>query len=362
MRVVQLGPYPPPHGGVQTNLVAIRDYLRRHGHACDAVNLTRFRREDADGVHYPVGAVALMRLLWRLPADILHLHFGGDLTPRLLGLALFCSLLPGRKTILTFHSGGYPGSPAGQTAARATLRGFVLRRLDGLIGVNPEIAALFLKFGVREERIRTILPFAVQPPDRSLPLPERLVAFLNAHSPALLTVGLLEPEYDLPMQIECLAEILRQYPRAGLLIVGAGSLEESLRALIASKPYRDHVLLYGDMPHALTLRATLECDVLVRTTLYDGDSVSVREALYIGTPVIATDNGMRPEGVHLIPASDPARLRDAVCQLVSRERAPKATGGDGQENIRAVAEFYDEILRERPQSGSTRGVAGYRRG
>ena len=29
MRVVQLGPYPPPHGGVQTNLVAIREYLRR---------------------------------------------------------------------------------------------------------------------------------------------------------------------------------------------------------------------------------------------------------------------------------------------------------------------------------------------
>ena len=60
MKVVQLGPYPPPHGGVQTNLVAIRDYLRRHGHACDAVNLTRFRREDTDGVYYPVGAVALI--------------------------------------------------------------------------------------------------------------------------------------------------------------------------------------------------------------------------------------------------------------------------------------------------------------
>jgi glycosyltransferase involved in cell wall biosynthesis len=216
-----------------------------------------------------------------------------------------------------------------------------------LIGVNPEIAALFSKFGVRQERIRTILPFAVQPPDRSLPLPERLAAFLNAHSPALLTVGLLEPEYDVPMQIDCMAEILGQYPGAGLLIVGAGSLEESLRAHIASTPYRDHVLLYGDMPHALTLRVTLECDVLLRTTLYDGDSVSVREALYIGTPVIATDNGMRPEGVQLIPASDSGRLRDAVCQVLSREREPKATGGDGQENIRAVAEFYEEVLRAR---------------
>ena len=101
MKVVQLGPYPPPHGGVQTNLVAIREYLRRHGYPCDVINLTRFRREDGDGVYYPIGAAALMRLLWRLPADIVHLHFGGDLTPRLLGLALFCTLLPGRKTVLT---------------------------------------------------------------------------------------------------------------------------------------------------------------------------------------------------------------------------------------------------------------------
>src|SRR4029077_15292030 len=167
-----------------------------------------------------------------------------------------------RKTILTFHSGGYPGSPAGQTAAPATLRGFVLCRLHGLIGVNSEIAALFAKFGVRRERIRTILPFAVQPPDRSLPLPERLAAFLEAPSPALLTVGLLEPEYDLPMQINAMAEILERHPRAGLLIVGAGSLEESLRARVAGTPYRDHVLLYGDMPHELTLRATLDCDLL----------------------------------------------------------------------------------------------------
>ena len=96
------------------------------------------------------------------------------------------------------------------------------------------------------------------------------------------------------------------------------------------------------MPHAVTLRATLECDALLRTTLYDGDSVSVREALYIGTPVIATDNGMRPEGVHLIPPSDPGRLRDAVCDVLTGKRVRRAPGGDGQENIRAVVQFYEE--------------------
>ena len=344
MRVVQLGPYPPPHGGVQTNLVAIRNLLRASGHECLAINLTRHRSENRDGVYYPNGAAELMRLLARIPADILHLHFGGDLTRRLLGLAAFCTALPGRRCVMTFHSGGYPGSPAGQTAAPGTLRGFVLRRFDGLIAVNAEIAAMFGKFGVPARRIRTILPFAVSPPDRSLPLPDRLAAFFAAHRPVLLTVGLLEPEYDLALQIDVLGQVREQHPEAGLIIAGSGSLEASLRAHIAAQPWRDHVLLYGDMPHAVTMRATLECDALLRTTLYDGDSVSVREALYIGTPVIASDNGMRPEGVRLIPAQNAGRLRDAICAVLADDGARRPPAGDGQENIRAVLEFYREIL------------------
>jgi glycosyltransferase involved in cell wall biosynthesis len=344
MRVVQLGPYPPPHGGVQTNLVAIRDLLRATGHECLAVNLTRNRREDGDGVYYPRSASELMRLLARLKADILHLHFGGDLTRRLLSLALFCTALPGRRTVLTFHSGGYPGSPAGQTAAPATLRGFVLRRFDGLIGVNQEISAMFGKFGVPDRRIRTILPYVVYPPDRALALPDRLAAFMAAHRPVLLTVGLLEPEYDLPLQIDLLGRIREQHPNAGLIIAGSGSLEAALRAHIAAQPWRDHILLYGDMPHAVTLRATRECDALLRTTLYDGDSVSVREALYLGTPVIATDNGMRPEGVHLITPRNPDRLLAAVFEILAAPDPRRAPAGDGQENIRSVVEFYDEIL------------------
>jgi glycosyltransferase involved in cell wall biosynthesis len=319
MKVIQLGPYPPPHGGVQTNLVAIREYLLARGHSCLAINLTRFRRNGGDGVHYPRNAVSLARLLFQTPADILHLHYGGDLTHRLLLLAFLCSLLPGRKVVLTFHSGGYPSSPAGQTAGPRTLRGFILRRLNGLIAVNPEIAALLRKFGVRPERVRTIPPFAVRIPGRALAIPDSLRSFMASHSPLLLTVGLLEIEYDLSLQIEVTGEILQRFPRAGLILVGSGSLEAELRRQVASKPYAESVILCGDVAHAAALRVMLECDVLLRTTIYDGDSIAVREALCIGIPVIATDNGMRPPGVRLITASNRDQLRDALVEtLVDR--------------------------------------------
>src|SRR5215210_3485148 len=116
MRVLFLGPFPPPHGGVQTNLVALREYLRRRAIPSSVINLTRHRRPQADDVYYPRGAAALVRLLLRLRYDVAHLHIGGNLSGRLVGLAFVLTLLPGKKVVLTFHSGGYPSSPGGRSA------------------------------------------------------------------------------------------------------------------------------------------------------------------------------------------------------------------------------------------------------
>ncbi|HEX8984680.1 MAG TPA: hypothetical protein VF767_04590, partial [Bryobacteraceae bacterium] len=87
MRVLLLGPYPPPQGGVQTNLVAIRDRLRRRGYACAVINLHRFRSAREEGVFHPASAAATLRLLASLRYDIAHLHIGGEVPARLLGLA-----------------------------------------------------------------------------------------------------------------------------------------------------------------------------------------------------------------------------------------------------------------------------------
>lgn len=343
MKVLLLGPYPPPHGGAQTNLVAIRSFLLNQQIPCDVINLTRFRRADAEGVYYPRNAFQVLGHLLRVRYDVIHLHIGGNLTGRLLGLCLVCSLLPWARTVLTFHSGGYPSSKQGRSARPFSLRGFVFRRLDGLIGVNPEIMDLFRKLGVRPERARLILPYIF--PDEPFPqeLPQPLGAFYQTHWPVAITVGLLEPEYDLPLQIEVLAELRERSPNAGLVIIGSGSLETQLRGLIRSKPYADHIALCGDVPHAVTLRAVSGSTLFLRTPLYDGDSIAVREALHLGIPVIATDNGMRPEGVTLIPPSNPTALLRAIEEQLSQPpRRPSGAEAD-QQNIRAVLDFYKEL-------------------
>jgi glycosyltransferase involved in cell wall biosynthesis len=348
MTVLMVGAYPPPHGGLQTNLVAIREYLRERGHRCPVINISRHRRAPADDVYYPHSALGLLRLLWTLRYDIIHLHFGGNLTPRLLGLCLAATLAPKSKCVLTFHSGGYATSPAGRTASPWTIRGAVFRRLDRVITVNEEIFRLFLRFGVPRDRIRLIYPFSV-PRNRAAGFPQEMERFFQAHTPVLLSVGLLEPEYDLPLQIDALGEIRRDHPNAGLILIGSGSLENALRDQIRAQRWRDHILLCGDVPHPVTLHAITRCDVLLRTTLYDGDAISIREALYLGTPVVATDNQMRPPGVRLIPISDAGALRRAVTEALGEKTNQERLSG-GEENLQAVLALYEELLSDQGET------------
>jgi glycosyltransferase involved in cell wall biosynthesis len=99
------------------------------------------------------------------------------------------------------------------------------------------------------------------------------------------------------------------------------------------------------VPHAATLRAIAEADLLLRTTLYDGDSVAVREALHLGTPVIVTDNGMRPAGVRLIPAQDKAALCSAIEASLDGPRSrPEPSAAGAEDNIEAVLKLYEELV------------------
>ncbi|PYV46766.1 MAG: hypothetical protein DMG92_17475 [Acidobacteria bacterium] len=348
MKVLQLGPYPPPHGGIQTHVVALREMLRQRGVHCAVVNLTRTRRPSSDGVYYPSSGLQVLWLLLRRRYDVLHLHIGGRIWPRQLALGILCSMLPGGKSVLTFHSGGYPSSVEGVSTTRRSVKAWVFRRFDRIIAVNPEIAAFFGRLGVRPERIRMISPHSL-PANHlsdSSELPPSVESFFRDHHPLLITVGLLEKEYDLPLQIDTMARIREKFPTAGLLIIGSGSLHEALKQHIEKKSYAEHVLLYGDLPHAATLQTISRADLMLRTTWYDGDALSVREALHFGLPIIATDNGMRPEGVRLIPARDGDPLLAAIDTILQNPRQqgqpPKQTE-DG--NLLEVLRLYQELAR-----------------
>src|SRR5215471_17987111 len=110
MKVLELGPYPPPYGGIQTHLVALVEGLRKRGTSCEVMNLTRFRRPSRDGIFYPSNSLSVLLRLLLHRYDIIHLHIGGRIWPRQLVLGLLISALPGTRSVLTLHSGASAAS------------------------------------------------------------------------------------------------------------------------------------------------------------------------------------------------------------------------------------------------------------
>jgi glycosyltransferase involved in cell wall biosynthesis len=347
MKIVQLGPYPPPHGGVQTNLVAIRDFVRRQGSSCAVINITRHRQAELDDVYFPHSSTELVWDLFSKRYDLVHLHIGGGIPLRVQALALAATSVPWAKSILTLHSGGFPSSPEGKAATRSSFLAFVLRRFRYIIGVNQEMIEFFVRLGVPRSRTRLILPHSVAVAQMADHLPEPLAGFFAQYDRVLVAVCGLEPEYDIPRQIEALKAVLDAVPRTGLAVLGSGSQKSIIEQQVANCSYRDHILMCGDVPHAVTLRAIAESEILLRTTLYDGDAISIREALYLQTPVIATDNGMRPAGVHLIPIGDTNALVLAIKKVLESHPAHQPRPERDDSNLAAVFSLYEEALGKR---------------
>ncbi len=344
MHIVQLGPYPPPEGGVCRNILAIREQLVKNGHQCSVIATSKSPKIVAEpDVYHPQNPFQLIKLLSRLKFDILHVHVGGELPRRVLAFLLVCSYFGWQRSVFTLHSGGY-ASEKSKTARKYSLAGFVFRRFKRIISVNTLMVKMFEKFGVDKKRLRLILPFALQNPDPSVEIPPSFKTFAKNQHPFLLSVSLLEDEYDLFLQIDSLERVLEKLPEAGLMIVGSGSLESEIKAAIANKSYAHKIYLAGNVEHKITLHLINECDILIRTTKFDGDAISVREALHLETPVITTDNQMRPEGVHLIPIQNSQALSEMILYLATKPEKNKTPPHSDSRNIEEVIKLYQEIL------------------
>ena len=327
-------------------MLAIRDELQKNGHECSIIATAKSTRISPEpNVYRPGSPQNLIKLLARIDYDILHLHVGGEISKRVLGLIAACAFFGRGKSVFTLHSGGYPLSEAGKAARENSVRGVIFRQFERIIAVNPLIAEVFERYGVAKNKINVIYPFSLQKPDENVEIPQKLKDFAEKHQPFLLTVGLLEDTYDLFMQIDGMEKVLQRFPKAGLMIVGSGSLEEKLKKAIASKNYRENIFLAGDVEHKITLHLINQCDILLRTTLFDGDAISVREALFLDKHVIATDNGMRPPEVHLIPKHDLNALVESIERLAGSAKAPNADKKADRENITSVLQIYEEVFK-----------------
>jgi glycosyltransferase involved in cell wall biosynthesis len=155
-----------------------------------------------------------------------------------------------------------------------------------------------------------------------------LLAWIGRHRPLFSTVLFFRPEYGFDLLVNGLARLRRLYPSFGCLVMGSGEQRAEAGTRVREAGLEESILLLGDVDHDACLALMSVCDVFLRPTLEDGDSISVREALSLGVPVVASRVGARPAGTILFHPGDVEEMLAKVelAMAVKKDCQPQAAG------------------------------------
>lgn len=135
----------------------------------------------------------------------------------------------------------------------------------------------------------------------------------------ILTVSRLSPEKNLNLALEILALVRQKYPSTGLVIVGAGPEEQSLKLKVKSLKLEGAVEFVGWQNELASFYKT--ANVFLQTSLFEGYGLSLVEAGLSGLPVVTTSVGMAEELEHgkdayIYPAERPDFFAAGIIELV----------------------------------------------
>ena len=330
MKVLLVGDFPPPHGGVAVHVEVLFRAIRAAGGTCEVLDIGKGQL-PADGV-VPAGHVARFTTLlgsYAARGFRIHVHTSGA-NPRswmLAGICAAAGAVSGKAPLITFHSGLCPAwiaeSPVRQHVARA-----VASRFGHVIAVSDGIRDCMLACGVAADRVEVMPAFSSSFLEPGAP-PQGFAAVRAGAQP--LFVAMLAPGkvYGHEILLNAFERVRAQVPTARLALYGLGS--ESVKA--------EGVTGFGELHRPAALAVIAGGDVFVRPTLADGDSVSVREALALGRLVVATRVGNRPPEVRLVAAGDAQALAlgllEAAAEIVARpvRGAPAAPAADSTHRL-----------------------------
>jgi len=158
--------------------------------------------------------------------------------------------------------------------------------------------------------------------------------------------------------LEAFASGPARIPNAKLVLAGDGGLRDEIGRQVRDLGIAGKVHFLGrraDIPEVLAA-----CDVFALASLWEGNPLSVMEAMAAGLPVVVTAVGGVPELVAsetqgiLVPPGDPQALSTALLRLATDPAMRRAMGlaaakraqseFDDRNMVEAYESLYDELL------------------
>ncbi len=333
----------------------LREFMEREGVACMSCE-ARTRAE------YFLGLLRLMRYLRRERVGILHTHL---FEPSAVGLAAgVLARTPGR--VMTRHYSNYHTRIGKRWHVRVDQ--LCNRMSHTVIAVSQHTADHIVhEEGAPREKVHVVvngIDFSrVKVSDQDVPA--RLRQEWCPDGGHLLVVpGRLHPEKGHTYFFQALP-LIRQRLACPVvaLVAGAGPFEAAYREEVRSLGCEDSVRFLGFRKDISNVIAA--ADLVVLPSVAEAFGLVVAEALYLGTPIVATHVGGIPEIVEdgidgvLVPPADTKALADAIVSLLgdSERRCRLANAGrerarerfSFEKMMRAYEQLYEQLFGACPQ-------------
>ena len=151
------------------------------------------------------------------------------------------------------------------------------------------------------------------------------------------TVGRLATVKDHETLIRCFKLIYEVFSQSKLVIVGEGPEKNKLRSLVTELGLSDKVLFTGERRDVPALLSGM--DIFVLSSISEGTSITLLEAMAAGIPVVATSVGGNKEVIEngvtglLIPPKDPEMMAEAIHTLFSDKMMAQSFSAAGKKMV-----------------------------
>jgi glycogen(starch) synthase len=340
-RVLVIGDYPPPYGGLSVQVAALRLRLAALADTTVAVldiGVRRAeRRPECLGARGPAHFAGTL-LSHARRGFTLHLHTNGHNRKSWLaaGITAAVGAANGRRTLVTLGSGLMPDYLRGADPGMRAIVRATLRAAGGWIVRNERAMEALVALGAAPHAVAILAGFYGVAPSDVGALPGAVARFRRGHEPLVGMIASPGAEYGLALAVDAAARMRPRHPHLGLVLIGPDTLDEGLP---------EWVLSTGELDRGALLAAMQALDVFVRPTYFDGDASSVREALALGVRVIASDTDFRPSGVSLFPPGDADALTGTIEAALGR--TPVAVNSSALPELLAL---YDALPRVRARA------------
>ena len=259
--------------------------------------------------------------------DVLHCH---QYTPYIYGL--FASFGTQAKVIFTEHGRFYPDSYKWK---RMLLNPILSIFTSHVTAISKATAEALIKYENFPRRKVKVIYNGINVDTESFKNDDSLRKELNIaeDTKVLGTISRLDPIKNQPMMIEAFAEVLKSHPNTVLLIVGDGPERNKLETLCEKLNIQDKVIFTGFKVNPQRYFNII--DIFLLSSLSEGTSMTLLEAMAFKKPAVVTDVGGNPEIVRhsqtgfLTPNDNRNEFTMAINQLLSNPENTKHLGING---------------------------------